>query len=50
MSNDVCVWNKGLFYDETMMGLKQAIEIEKGTIEMEEVPNMPEKTLRAKEE
>lgn len=48
---EMCIdeWNKGLFYDEAMMGLKQAIEIEKGTIEMEEVPNMPKKTLRSKE-
>ena len=38
------------FFTDTMTGLLQAIAIEKGEIPVSEVPGMPSKTYRAKED
>ena len=35
------------FFMDTMQGLLEAIAIDRGTIETEEVENMPAKTLKA---
>jgi hypothetical protein len=35
------------FFNDTMIGLLQAINIERGNIEMQEVENMPTVTYRA---
>lgn len=35
------------FFNDTLQGLSEAVAIEKGEIEMVEVPDMPEKTYRA---
>ena len=37
------------FFDDTMLSLLEAVEIQKGNIEVEEVTDMPAKTYRAKE-
>lgn len=36
------------FFEDTLKGLKQAVEIEKGNIPMGEVKGLPAKTLRVK--
>ena len=35
------------FFNDTMEGLLEAIAIEDGEVKMEEVPDMPTKTLRS---
>lgn len=35
------------FFNDTMEGLLEAIAIENGEVKMEEIPDMPTKTLRS---